>query len=43
MHYIEENEVRRFSSDIKIFTNLNYKADLAALEKIFMGDNLDDE
>lgn len=43
MHYIEESEVRRFSSNMNIFTNLNYKADLTALDKIFMGDNLNDE
>lgn len=28
MHYIQESEVRGFSSDMSIFTNLNYKTDL---------------
>lgn len=36
MHYIEESEVKRFSRDLNIFTNLNYKTDLALLEKIIM-------
>jgi molybdopterin-guanine dinucleotide biosynthesis protein A len=43
IYYIEEREVKKFSSDLNIFTNLNYKSDLAALEKIFMGDNLNDK
>lgn len=43
MYYIQENEVRRFSSSMKVFINLNYKADLAALDEIFMGDKPDYE
>ncbi len=43
IHYIEESEVKKFSSNLNIFTNLNYKADLAVLEEIFMGDNLNDK
>ena len=37
MHYIQESEVKSFSSDMSIFTNLNYVADLAELQKIVMG------
>lgn len=37
VHYIEENEVRKYSSNLDIFTNLNYQADLAELDKIFIG------
>lgn len=36
MYYIKESEVKDFSSDMNIFTNLNYRADLALLERIFM-------
>jgi molybdopterin-guanine dinucleotide biosynthesis protein A len=37
MHFIQESEVRNFSSDMSIFTNLNYVADLVELQKIVMG------
>lgn len=37
MHYILENDVRNFTSDMSIFTNLNYVADLVELQKIVMG------
>lgn len=38
IHYIEEEVVRKYSSDLGIFTNLNYQADLAELDKIFLGE-----
>lgn len=37
IHYIEESEVRKYSSDLGIFTNLNYQTDLLELDKIFIG------
>lgn len=43
MHYIQESEVRGFSSDMSIFTNLNYKTDLAMLQKIIMGVMINNE
>jgi molybdopterin-guanine dinucleotide biosynthesis protein A len=43
MHYIEENDVKRFSGNMNIFTNLNYKSDLAALEEIFEGERIVNE
>lgn len=42
VNFVEESEVKRFSSNMNIFTNLNYKADLVALDEIFMGENIDD-
>jgi len=39
IHYIEESEVRKYSSNLEIFTNLNYKEDLSLLNKIFLEDN----
>lgn len=39
MHYIEESEVRKYCSNLDIFTNLNYKEDLSLLKKIFSEDN----
>lgn len=43
MHYIQESEVRGFSSDMSIFTNLNYKTDLVMLQKIIMGVMMNNE
>ncbi|MDF2672982.1 MAG: molybdopterin-guanine dinucleotide biosynthesis protein [Clostridiales bacterium] len=43
MHFIQESEVRNFSSDMSIFTNLNYKADLTELQKIIMGVKINNE
>lgn len=33
IHYVEEDEVREYSSNMDIFLNLNYKADLIEFEK----------
>ncbi|KOA20684.1 putative molybdenum cofactor guanylyltransferase [Clostridium homopropionicum DSM 5847] len=38
VHYIDESEVRKFSSNLEIFTNLNYKEDLSLLSEIFLED-----
>lgn len=35
MHYIEEKKAREYSSDMGIFTNINYEVDLLVLESIF--------
>lgn len=43
MHYIQESEVKGFSRDMSIFTNLNYKTDLASLKKIIMGVKINNE
>lgn len=37
IHYIPEEEVRLFSEDMDIFTNLNYREDLLMLRKIILG------
>lgn len=37
IHYIPEKEVRMFSEDMDIFTNLNYREDLPKLRKIILG------
>ena len=33
MHYINDKKVREYCKDMSIFTNLNYKSDLAFLDK----------
>jgi hypothetical protein len=41
MYYIEEDEVRRLTNGMNVFTNLNYKSDLAVLEELFKGGRID--
>lgn len=43
MNYIKESEVKSFSSDLSIFTNLNYRTDLPALQKIIMEVKINNE
>lgn len=43
IYYVEESEVRKYSSDLEIFTNLNYKTDLSLLNKLFLEDKGNDE
>lgn len=43
VHYISEEEVKVFSEDMDIFTNLNYREDLPMLQKIIMGVKMADE
>jgi molybdenum cofactor guanylyltransferase len=38
IYYIEESQVRKYSSNLDIFTNLNYQTDLTQLDKIFRED-----
>lgn len=39
IHYIKESDVRKYSEDLDVFTNLNYQKDLTALAKIFLEGN----
>lgn len=43
VYYVEESEVRKYSSNLEIFTNINYKTDLSLLNKIFLEDKDNDE
>ncbi|MFL0246639.1 molybdenum cofactor guanylyltransferase [Candidatus Clostridium stratigraminis] len=36
MHYVKEEKARKYSKNMNIFTNLNYKSDLEFLESSFM-------
>lgn len=43
IHYIKESEIKAFSSDMDMFINMNYKADLTLLQRIIMGARINNE
>lgn len=41
IYCLEEDKVREYSNNLEVFTNLNYKDDLAKLNKIFLKDEIE--